>query len=110
MLQDVTLPLFYDDLVTIYNGGQCCPRYGGALLGRQSDVLLNEQDLIDGLAQQRQRVEQDPTLSNPDWVVYRVEAHEVEFWQGDIQRNHGRLRYRRSEPTGQAWVKERLWP
>ncbi|MGG4774121.1 pyridoxine 5'-phosphate oxidase C-terminal domain-containing protein [Paenalcaligenes sp. Me52] len=53
---------------------------------------------------------QDPTLSNPDWVVYRVEAHEVEFWQGDIQRNHGRLRYRRSEPTGQAWVKERLWP
>lgn len=95
MLQDVTLPLFYDDLVTIYNGGQCCPRYGGALLGRQSHVLLNEQD---------------PTLSNPDWVVYRVEAHEVEFWQGDIQRNHGRLRYRRSEPTGQAWVKERLWP
>ncbi|MGG4604196.1 pyridoxal 5'-phosphate synthase [Paenalcaligenes sp. Me131] len=82
----------------------------GALLGRQSDVLLNEQELINGLAQQRQRVEHDPTLANPDWVVYRVEAHEVEFWQGDTERNHVRLRYRRTESTNTGWIKERLWP
>lgn len=82
----------------------------GALLGRQSDVLRSEEDLLDGLAMQRKRLEQDPTLSNPEWVVYRVEAREVEFWQGDTQRNHQRLRYTRSQNDPLVWRKERLWP
>lgn len=82
----------------------------GALLGRQSDVLLSETELLEGLATQRQRLEQDPMLRNPEWVVYRVEAHEVEFWQGDTQRNHKRLRYTRSQSNNQAWHQARLWP
>ena len=82
----------------------------GALLGRQRDVLLSDAELLEGLATQRQRIEQDPALLNPEWVVYRVEAHDVEFWQGDTQRNHTRLRYTRSQSDGQAWDQERLWP
>ncbi|MEI2356374.1 pyridoxine 5'-phosphate oxidase C-terminal domain-containing protein [Mesobacillus zeae] len=36
----------------------------------------------------------------------RVEAEEVEFWQGDEERKHTRVRYLLTE-TG--WMKEQLW-
>jgi len=37
----------------------------------------------------------------------RPAPDEVEFWQGDHQRQHIRLRYRRADA---GWVTERLWP
>jgi pyridoxamine 5'-phosphate oxidase len=79
----------------------------GGLLGRQSDVLASEQDLEQGLAAQLRRLEQDPLLVAPQWAVYAVRPDTVEFWQGDEQRRHVRLRYLRA---GAAWSTERLWP
>ena len=32
-------------------------------------------------------------LVAPDWTLYAVTANEVEFWQGDPDRRHVRLRY-----------------
>ena len=43
----------------------------------------------------------------PTWTLYVLGADEVEFFQGDGQRRHVRLRYRREEDS---WVRELLWP
>ena len=78
-----------------------------ALLARQSDVLDSDEELARALERQQRHVEQDPEQVAPDWAVYAVAPVSVEFWQGDTQRRHIRLRYRQSD-TG--WTRERLWP
>jgi pyridoxamine 5'-phosphate oxidase len=40
-------------------------------------------------------------------TVYVVRPVTVEFWQGDKERQHIRLRYRLDDGV---WVRERLWP
>lgn len=79
----------------------------GALTDRQSDVLDDPGQLDRAVAEQRERIAQDPGLVAPSWTVYAVEPRQVEFWQADIDRRHTRLRYTR---TAQGWVRERLWP
>ena len=79
----------------------------GGLLGRQSDVLESEQALEDALALQLRRLEAEPGLVAPQWAVYAVLPDVVEFWQGNEQRRHVRLRYVRD---GEGWTTERLWP
>jgi pyridoxamine 5'-phosphate oxidase len=79
----------------------------GALLGRQSDVLASDQELEDGLAEQLERLKEDPQLVSPRWAVYAVLPDTIEFWQGHEERRHVRLRYQRN---GSAWTTERLWP
>jgi len=79
----------------------------GALLGRQSDVLASDRELEQGLAEQLDRLKQDPQLVSPQWAVHAVRPDTIEFWQGHEQRRHVRLRYRRN---GTAWTTERLWP
>ena len=57
-------------------------------------------------------------VPKPDWGGYRVVPHSVEFWQGQSNRIHDRIRFRlRGEEeadtavTGdQGWVIERLAP
>jgi pyridoxamine 5'-phosphate oxidase len=39
--------------------------------------------------------------------VYAVQPREVEFWQGDEQRRHVRLRSRLGQ---EGWDRDRLWP
>lgn len=78
-----------------------------ALLARQSDVLASDDELRQALERQQQSMEQEPDRIAPDWTVYAVAPVSIEFWQGDTQRRHTRLRYRRS---GTDWTRERLWP
>ncbi|MGG3837724.1 pyridoxine 5'-phosphate oxidase C-terminal domain-containing protein [Paenibacillus thiaminolyticus] len=52
------------------------------------------------------RVAQTPGLVSPSWTMYRVEANEVEFGQGNEDRKHIRLSYRLD---GGKWVKNLLW-
>jgi pyridoxamine 5'-phosphate oxidase len=54
----------------------------------------------------RQRHGEQPPRP-PHWGGYRVEPHEIEFWQGRSDRLHDRLRYKR---TGSSWTIERLSP
>ncbi|EST24969.1 pyridoxamine 5'-phosphate oxidase family protein [Streptomyces niveus] len=59
-------------------------------------------------AQGRQvRARAEPDSPVPTWTAYVLDADEVEFFQGDAQRRHVRLRYRR---TDSGWVRELLWP
>ena len=78
-----------------------------SLIGHQSDVLADPAELTHEMEAARQRLAADPQLVAQDHTVYLLTPAEVEFWQGDHQRQHTRLRYRRA---GAGWVAERLWP
>ncbi|MFF9074053.1 pyridoxal 5'-phosphate synthase [Streptomyces sp. NPDC014872] len=78
-----------------------------ALVGRQSEVLGSYDDLnrASDLAWERARAEPDTEVVS--WTRYVVEPRAVEFFQGDAERRHVRLRYVRRED---AWDRELLWP
>ena len=78
-----------------------------ALASKQSRVLADVQAMEVEHDAKRQFLEVHPQFALSDWTVYAVQADEVEFWQGDVQRRHVRLRYRR-DPAG--WMRERLYP
>jgi pyridoxamine 5'-phosphate oxidase len=42
-----------------------------------------------------------------DWQVWLITPEEVEFWQGAKDRNHDRLKYKRTEG---GWERTTLWP
>ena len=77
------------------------------LVGRQSAVLEDPRKLALEIEAAGQRLAQDPLAVAEDHAVYVLTPAEVEFWQGDRQRQHVRLRYRR---TANGWITERLWP
>ena len=59
------------------------------------------------------RVSADPGLVAPGWTLYALTADEAEFWQGDEDRRHVRLRYWRAgsgSGSGSGWARELLWP
>ncbi|GAA0390622.1 pyridoxamine 5'-phosphate oxidase [Microbispora corallina] len=77
-----------------------------AWASRQSAVVASREELDRRYEELARRWPQDPPL--PDfWGGFRVMPSEVEFWQGQTDRMHDRLRYRL---TGGSWVRERLAP
>ena len=78
----------------------------GAWASRQSAVVHSREELDDRYAELAERWPEDPPV--PEfWGGFRVVPTEVEFWQGQLDRMHDRLRYRRS---GTYWIIERLAP
>ena len=77
------------------------------LVGRQSAVLEDPRKLALEIEAAGQRLAGDPLAVPEDHTVYVLTPTEVEFWQGDRQRQHVRLRYRRCV---NGWMTERLWP
>ncbi|WMX46539.1 pyridoxine/pyridoxamine 5'-phosphate oxidase [Streptomyces roseicoloratus] len=78
-----------------------------ALVSRQSEVLASLDELERASAAAWERARREPGAHAPSWTLYVVEPREVEFFQGDQDRRHIRLRYRRT-PGG--WTRELLWP
>ncbi|MEV4947616.1 pyridoxal 5'-phosphate synthase [Streptomyces sp. NPDC053755] len=78
-----------------------------ALVGRQSEVLPSLETLAEANAAAWQRAHAEPEAEAKTWTLYVLEPAGIEFFQGDEQRRHIRLRYRR-EPAG--WSRELLWP
>ncbi|GIF53743.1 pyridoxamine 5'-phosphate oxidase [Asanoa ferruginea] len=78
-----------------------------ASLGRQSQPLADRATLDLAVTQATQRIAAEPDFVDPGWTRYTVAATEVEFWQGDKERKHTRLRYSR---TAAGWTRELLWP
>ncbi len=78
-----------------------------ALVGRQSEPLRDRAELRAALDEAKARVEADPGLVAPAWTRYVVQPNEVQFFQGDAQRQHVRVRYQSSE---HGWERALLWP
>lgn len=70
---------------------------------RTGPLTVRDSAVAESLA----RLEREPDLVAPGWTLYTVRAESVEFWQGDAERRHTRLHYRRD---GGGWRKELLWP
>jgi pyridoxamine 5'-phosphate oxidase len=82
-----------------------------ALIGRQSEPLDDLAELGRAFTEAQARVSADPGLVPPGWTLYVLTADEAEFWQGEEDRRHVRLRYRRSgSASGSGWARELLWP
>ncbi|MFJ8717878.1 pyridoxal 5'-phosphate synthase [Streptomyces violaceus] len=79
-----------------------------ALTGRQSEVLDSVEELTRSSEAAWERARSEPEAPVPSWTLYRLRPEEVEFFQGDGERRHVRLRYRRREEEG--WARELLWP
>lgn len=80
---------------------------GVGLLGNQSTPLASLTERDRQLDEATARAAAAPNLVAPEWTVYQVLADEVEFWQGDEQRRHVRLRYTRDDGP---WSRDLLWP
>jgi pyridoxamine 5'-phosphate oxidase len=78
-----------------------------ALTGRQSEVLPSMEELRRASQEAWEQARADPATPSPTWTLYRVRPEEVEFFQGDPERRHVRLAYRR---TGFGWERTLLWP
>jgi len=79
-----------------------------ALVGRESQSLVDRLTCAHAVEQAKSRLAADPDLVSPDWTAYAVAANTVEFWQADNQRQHVRIRYTRTDDG--AWTHSLLWP
>lgn len=78
----------------------------GAAASPQSQVIRGREELDKAWRRAEQSYPGEVAL--PDgWGGFRLAPLTVEFWQGQTDRLHDRLRYRR---TGSGWVVERLAP
>lgn len=78
-----------------------------SLLGRQSTPLADPAARDDAVRSAAARVSADPGLVAPGWTLYTLRAGRVEFWQGDPERRHTRVEYRRGDD---GWERGLLWP
>ena len=67
-----------------------------ALSGKQGTALTAMDDLAHDVDTAAKRLAADLDLVPEEWVVWKLDPAEVEFWQGSANRLHTRLRYRRS--------------
>jgi pyridoxamine 5'-phosphate oxidase len=75
-----------------------------ALISPQSEVVAARAELEAAYDDAAARFGDDPPL--PEfWGGYVVTPDEIELWEGQPNRLHDRVRYRRA---GDAWVRERL--
>jgi pyridoxamine 5'-phosphate oxidase len=78
-----------------------------ALLGRQSTPLPDLETRDAAVRDAAERIGRAPDTVSPGWTLYTLRAQAVEFWQGDRERRHTRVDYRRA---GDGWERGLLWP
>jgi pyridoxamine 5'-phosphate oxidase len=78
-----------------------------ALTRRQSQPFTELSELDEALERAGRELEAAPDQVPAEWMSYAVCPDEVEFWQGDPQRRHKRLRYERVDG---GWSRNMLWP
>lgn len=78
-----------------------------AFATRPGEPLPGLPALHDAMVRARAHVDSEPQAVLPQWVVYAVQAEEVELWQGSGNRAHQRVVYRRGP---QGWTHGLVWP
>jgi pyridoxamine 5'-phosphate oxidase len=79
----------------------------GAWTSNQSEVIAGREVLEVRFAELKERFG-DNVPRPPHWGGYRVKPNAIEFWQGQENRLHDRLRYRLQQDG--SWLIERLAP
>jgi pyridoxamine 5'-phosphate oxidase len=79
----------------------------GAWASEQSAVIASREVLEARTAQIETKFAGGPVPRPAHWGGFRVQPHVLEFWQGQENRLHDRLRYRLD---GSRWIRERLSP
>lgn len=80
----------------------------GAWASSQSEVMMNDQDLINRYEEIALQYKDAAVLPLPPfWGGFIVEPDSYEFWQGRPSRLHDRFRYLKYED---GWKIDRLWP
>ena len=83
----------------------------GAWASEQSTVIEHRDALHEQFEAIKNRyAEQDQVPVPPFWGGFRLKPHTLEFWQGQPNRLHDRLRYRRDPNEDGRWIIERLSP
>jgi pyridoxamine 5'-phosphate oxidase len=80
----------------------------GAWASAQSQVIASRAALQQEAARCERRFGDRPVPRPPFWGGFRPLPERAEFWQGQTDRLHDRLRYRRDQAGG--WLVERLAP
>jgi pyridoxamine 5'-phosphate oxidase len=78
-----------------------------SLVGHQSEPLGSLPELQAAYDEAFALASADPTLVDPAWALYAVDATVVEFWQTAPDRSATRWCYRRA---GDGWSAGLLWP
>lgn len=85
-----------------------------ALTRRQSHPFTDPAEVDDAVDKASHELDGAPDLVPEEWVSYAVAARQVEFWQGDPQRRHQRLRYETTTTdhtqVTRRWSRTLLWP
>jgi len=93
----------------------------GACVSEQSTIISGREVLTAKEEELGKKyVEGGDPVPRPDWGGYRVEPSTIEFWQGQSNRIHDRLRFRKATDSEQlkegtvkgedGWLIERLAP
>jgi pyridoxamine 5'-phosphate oxidase len=80
----------------------------GAWASPQSQVIASREALESRMEELAAKYRDSDVPRPPHWGGYRLVAEVIEFWQGQPNRLHDRLRYRRVD--GGVWLLERLAP
>lgn len=78
-----------------------------AVVSAQSRVIDSRSFLLNQFEALKQKVAGGEVPFPDFWGGFRVEASEIEFWQGGSHRLHDRFRY---TPNGSGWQVDRLAP
>jgi pyridoxamine 5'-phosphate oxidase len=91
----------------------------GALASPQSQVIPSREYLDKVENEIKQKLGESEEVPLPDWGGYLITPRTIEFWQGQTNRLHDRIRFRKSEEDvddksihrgENGWVYERLAP
>lgn len=91
----------------------------GALASPQSQVIPNREHIDKIEDDIKKELGEDGTVPLPNWGGYLISPKMIEFWQGQTNRLHDRIRFRKSDEAvddklvhrgENGWVYERLAP
>lgn len=91
----------------------------GALASPQSQIIPSREYMDSMEDEIKQKLGETQTVPMPNWGGYLITPRMIEFWQGQTNRLHDRIRFRKSDEVvddklvhrGESgWVYERLAP